>query len=621
MNAHNYTPIPNNGLKYMVISSTITQSCPIDMPFKTETTSASTSSSSSLIMSNLDNDYVMSGPFHSIKSTNTRISLDAGYESLLSTSSSNSSGLYLNSFGHNSTSNGGVLGLLNSAKSSIAHNHHYQQHISSSASSVSGSSTNGHTSDAIYSSDDSNGCALFSQPSTPVKSLSQSSHVYHGCNLARTPDHKHELVADVGSYYFASIRASANKTLNETTTKQSSATSNFSHYSASNSNSPIKFNYNYATSPKFVPPNPDNYVTHRDGLSSKLLRSPAFKIANSPASTSKSRFNFPPNFTETTAPPVIKSFSSRFEAFNQTINSPITQTPVTPTPTEEEFMELLFKNKHLPMNPEFLIGRHMGIEQMDIIAELNKRSMQNVIDKIFSNLLTSEPLSMVNVVRASSVNKEWRDLIKQNKRLNKRRVEFLKESKRLYDKYKENRKDKNESVKPMLVRGSSLSWADKKNIYKNQIRAGASLNEASANATLNESESSCLVAPFMLIDMNCMNQINDSFYLNNNSSSSLWKNSFSSSMKLGSFNKGTSIDSQMVIDEDDAIDEVISKDNSEMSQFKTSLTSEIGKVNSSILSSIGNMSESQLDISKYRVSQFYLKKITLLIFQSINDFW
>jgi len=212
---------------------------------------------------------------------------------------------------------------------------------------------------------------------------------------------------------------------------------------------------------------------------------------------------------------------------------------------------------------------------------------------------------MVNVVRASGVNREWRDLIKQNKRLNKRRVEYLKESKRLYEKYKENRKDKSESVKPMLVRGSSLSWADKKNIYKNQkIRTGASLNEASANATLNESESSCLVAPFMRIDMNCMNQINDSFYLNNISgNSSFWKSSFSSSMKLSSFNKGNSIDSQMVIDEDDdAIDEVISKDNSEMSQFKMSLTSEIGKVNSSILSSIGNMSESQLDTSKYRVS-------------------
>ena len=555
MDTQSYTPNLNSQKYFPFVSSSSSSgasvaSCPIDMPIK---------------MSNQDEC------LNSFKSTNNRVSLDGGYESLLSTSN-NSSGFYLNSFIHNN--NNGLL--LSGSRQSHNHNHNL---ISSSASSIScGSSTNGHTSDNY--SDDSNG-AIFSQPCTPVKSQhapQSSSSVFYGCNLARTPDHKNEMVADVSSYYFASIRASANKTLNETTTiqQQQQQHSNFSHYSASNSNSPIKFNYT-CQSPKFMP-HADHYVNHRDGLTSKLLRSPAFKLNQSPA-----RFNFPPSFSEQQQPPVIKSFSSRFEAFN-------TQRKPTITPTEEEFMELLFKNNHLPMNPEFLIGRHMGIEQLDIIAELNKRSMQNVIDKIFTNVMQK---SMNNLVRASGVNKEWRDVIKQNKVLNKKRIEFLKENKRIYDKFKENRRSKSN------VLLGSLSWADKKNLYKNQVRARSSMNEASVDSTMNDGESS-LVAPMMLIDMNCINQISDSFSLkntsNNNSSSSLlWPGSFSSSMKLDSFDK----DSQMTVDDGDV--EPKTEYKNELERFRTSFKSEINKTNNSVLSCIGNTSASQLDINKFRV--------------------
>jgi F-box protein 43 len=116
----------------------------------------------------------------------------------------------------------------------------------------------------------------------------------------------------------------------------------------------------------------------------------------------------------------VKSFNKRFE------------TVYKKTPTEEEFMDLLFRNHHLPNNPEFLIGRHMGLEQMDILSELNKRSLNDPLDKIFSYL------SAADLVKVASVSRDWRQIVKQNKPANKKRADFIKEKKEIFETSKEN---------------------------------------------------------------------------------------------------------------------------------------------------------------------------------------
>jgi len=41
---------------------------------------------------------------------------------------------------------------------------------------------------------------------------------------------------------------------------------------------------------------------------------------------------------------------------------------VKQTPTEAEFMQMLVTNHHLPDNPEFLIGRNMGVDKVNILG-------------------------------------------------------------------------------------------------------------------------------------------------------------------------------------------------------------------------------------------------------------
>ena len=330
---------------------------------------------------------------------NSRLSLDGGYESLLSTSAS---------FFNSETSR---LGCTRINEDSVDSYNSVVDETSNSASSVS-----------------SNSNPIFSQPTTPIKTASFK------FNSATTPDFKQQYIADVNSFYFASIHRSSTKPIEsiESPIKPRAQKSNFGDFSASNS--PIKF---VANSPKFVL-NPGDYINQRDNLKSKLLRSPAFKLANSPHPYQQTK-------------PVIRSFSSRLESNSGLLGSPTTRA----TPTEEEFMELLFKNKHLPKNPEFLIGRNMGVEFVDVVGELNKRSMNNVLDNVFKYL------GKEDLVRVASVNKEWRACLKQNRKFNKKRVEFIKHKRNIYETTKENRDcDKHNVPYYELLNDSSLSHAE-----------------------------------------------------------------------------------------------------------------------------------------------------------------
>ena len=237
---------------------------------------------------------------------------------------------------------------------------------------------------------------MFSQPCTPVKLL------YNSNNTARTPDHKQQLVADVGSFYLASLRQQQQQTT-ASACKPDAPT-------------PTKHSDSPASKHRLQP---DAYVSQRDCSAAKLLRSPAA-------------------FKHTLHAPsvAIKSFSARFEAFH---TAPPTPPPVSllhVTPTEEEFMALLFKNHHLPADPECLIGRHMGLEHLDVVHELRKRSMHNLLDKIFGYVGAESPRDLV---RAASVNREWRRAVKSVSEHNKARDEFLRERKAVTEFQKENR--------------------------------------------------------------------------------------------------------------------------------------------------------------------------------------
>ncbi len=147
----------------------------------------------------------------------------------------------------------------------------------------------------ISSSVSSKDSFVFSQPSTPVKQPTQPTIQLN------SSIHNHSYVADVNGMYLATIR-------NESAAFQPSCSStyqspfklgcsSFSHYSASNSNSPVKM---FAQSPKFL--NTDSYLSERDGFKAKLLRSPAFKLNSTGMQHER---------------PSVKSFSSRFEVSAQ----------------------------------------------------------------------------------------------------------------------------------------------------------------------------------------------------------------------------------------------------------------------------------------------------------------
>lgn len=283
---------------------------------------------------------------------------------------------------------------------------------SPSSTSFSFQSSNYFTDALSSSSSVSSSSHLFSQPTTPIKS---SGFIYNGNNSSTTPDFKQQYVADINSYYFASIRSTGN-----CSATPSNCSSYTSPYKSSLSNSPSKYDSS-------------SFVHKRDTISNKLLRSPAFKL-ESPYS-SHYHHHHQQQLETTPTKPTIKSFSSRFQSnLNLAPPEPILIPSVAPkpTPTEEEFMEMLVANHHVPDYPESLIGRNMGLEHVDILSELSKRSMNNLVDKVFSYLSTSD------CVRVGCVSKEWRSLIKQDTKRNKERVKLIKKQKLLHETYKEN---------------------------------------------------------------------------------------------------------------------------------------------------------------------------------------
>ncbi|KPP71897.1 F-box only protein 43-like [Scleropages formosus] len=72
---------------------------------------------------------------------------------------------------------------------------------------------------------------------------------------------------------------------------------------------------------------------------------------------------------------------------------------------------------------EGLIGRKMGLEKLDILAELKSRSLRHILGKIL-NFLSSEDL-----YRFGQVSKIWNEIISQDKLTYQRRRSYLKELK------------------------------------------------------------------------------------------------------------------------------------------------------------------------------------------------
>lgn len=249
---------------------------------------------------------------------------------------------------------------------------------------------------SFFQNNDSNDSHLFSLPSTPVKSAPK--FIYNGNNCSTTPDFKQQYVADINGLYFKTIRAGS-----YTDSPQSD------QFSSSQSQSPKS---------SFCP-NMDTNLYTRDNFTSKLLRSPAFKIEQSPQNTQRTYQPERPN---------IKSFSSRF---TEALPSFEAKKPMNTTPTQAEFMDLLISNHCIPHNPEFLIGRRMGVDNVNIPGELNSRGMNNVLDKIFSYM------SIGDIVRVGCVSKEWRGIVKNNP-INTKRLRHIKSKRHTYEFSKEN---------------------------------------------------------------------------------------------------------------------------------------------------------------------------------------
>lgn len=76
----------------------------------------------------------------------------------------------------------------------------------------------------------------------------------------------------------------------------------------------------------------------------------------------------------------------------------------------------------------------MGVEHVDMISELRSRSMHTIVDKILGYLSCAE------LVRVSSVCREWRQAVCDNSRLNHERVKFLRQARASYRVHKENRR-------------------------------------------------------------------------------------------------------------------------------------------------------------------------------------
>lgn len=170
--------------------------------------------------------------------------------------------------------------------------------------------------------------------------------------------------------------------------------------------------------------------------------------------------------------------------FEKLAPPPLVPVQAKPTPTEAEFMQMLISNHHMPDNPEFLIGRGMGVDHVNILGELNNRSMNNVTGKIFSYL------GVGDIVRVGCVSKEWRSIIKASN-VNKTRVQFIKAKRHIYETTKENHvMHQQETSSKRKI--SNLMASDKRDMFK-------------SSKTLNHENISTGCTVFGSLDVNRLN--------------------------------------------------------------------------------------------------------------------
>ena len=275
---------------------------------------------------------------------------------------------------------------------------------------------------------------------------------YHTARLLPTssmsPDFNQHIV-DVDSIYYQSIKhGHAQPSVNSIGSSVSSLSLmscssaspfktgiHFDQFSASSSNSPAA---KLSQSPKFasVAFSRDQYVHERNVCNNKLLRSPSFKLNPTAAMLSEQR-------------PEIRSFQSRF-AMNYSLSA--THPPPLHTETELDFAQVLIRNKLLPANPEFLIGRRMGEDHVDMLAELNGRSMFNIIDRVLGFMQDQD---LVNI---GGVTREWRGIVTSNKRLNRRREHYLRVKRAHHENFKENRRTNSKCVGGGYGGGDGMNW-------------------------------------------------------------------------------------------------------------------------------------------------------------------
>lgn len=164
----------------------------------------------------------------------------------------------------------------------------------------------------------------------------------------------------MSSLYLASIRSQQSQFLSPVKSSSSSCSSSnssschFNQYSLSNSNSPLVYS-GKKRSPKFAEPFVNERSSDQASIS-KLLKSPASRY--SPYSVHKNA---------AAAPEIkIRTFSARLRSEGFGIEEPIeedesrkrTTCQQRITPTEEQFMEMLYRNRHIPSDPYTLIGNY-----------------------------------------------------------------------------------------------------------------------------------------------------------------------------------------------------------------------------------------------------------------------
>ena len=151
----------------------------------------------------------------------------------------------------------------------------------------------------------------------------------------------------------------------------------------------------------------ENKVYSKNELCTKFFKTPAFKIDYSFNSPSPKR----PISSSTVTRPGMNSFNLRLLDIELNAVKPIQQ--------KQDILQLLINNHHLPNNPEFLIGRQMGLDNIDIISELKQRSMNNVLDKIFSFMNVGDVICM------GCVSRQWREVVNENSKSYQERTKFV----------------------------------------------------------------------------------------------------------------------------------------------------------------------------------------------------